>query len=478
MTAGDARFGAEVRVVKLGATRARRRVGARLLACALVVLAACGNRLSHEEILAQNGLTPAGQARVAAGTSGAANATTGLVGTGDAASSGVGTASGGTGTGQSAAGETSGGDAAAQGTKAPLVIGMVGWLSGIGGQTSTYARDTLVAWSKAVNARGGINGHPVQLLIADDGGNESRSVSIVQDFVENKKALAIVYYSGGSAVGVSNYAKSKGVPIIGGNIIEPVWTQNPMLFPTNAATDGHFWGAARLLKNAGVQKVATVFCTEVAACGQSNDTFIRYAKEEGLDVVYQGRISFTQPDYTADCLQMRNAGAQAVVPITENSSTVRLAQSCGRQDYKPIYDLQAVNDGMAQIPEFDNAIGNLATFPWFLHSGSPAIDEYVAALQQYAPNAATYGVDVQSGGWLAGKLFEQAAQGVSDNPTTQEILDGLWKMNGETLGGLLQGGEARTFTQGQPTAETFCVYSTRIQGGAWTAPDGLTPVCR
>jgi branched-chain amino acid transport system substrate-binding protein len=329
-----------------------------------------------------------------------------------------------------------------------------------------------------VNAKGGINGHPVNLLIADDGGNESRSVSIVQDFVENKHAVALVNYSGGSAVGVSNYAKSKGVPIIGGNIIEPVWTQNPMMFPTNAATEGHFWGAARQAKNAGVTKIATVFCTEVTACQQSNDTFVKFAQDEGLQVVYQGRISFTQPDYTADCLQMKGNGAQVVVPITENSSTVRLAQSCGRQDYKPVYDLQAVNDGMAQIPEFDNAIGNLAYFPWFLHSGSPALDEYVQALQKYAPNNVTYGVDVQGGGWMAGKLFEQAAQGVSDNPTSQEILEGLWKMNGETLGGLLQGGVARTFTRDQPTPETYCVYATKIQGGAWAAPDGLSPVCR
>ena len=175
---------------------------------------------------------------------------------------------------------------------------------------------------------------------------------------------------------------------------------------------------------------------------------------------------------------MRNAGAQAVVPITENSSTVRLAQSCGRQDYKPIYDLQAVNTSMADTPEFDNAIGNLATFPWFLQSGGPAIDEYVQALQTYAPDLLKFGVDVQSGGWMAGKLFEKAAEGVSDNPTSQEIAAGLWKMNGETLGGLLQGGAARTFTQDQPTPDTFCVYATRIQAGAWTAPDGLNPVCR
>lgn len=479
-----------------GGRRTARRALLLATVCA-VVAAGCGNRLSRDEVLAQN-VTRSADGSSALGP-GAAGSTGGTGGTdagdsgaaaGDVGSTGAADGGGGDqGTGGPSAGATGGGAmssgtksaagaTAASGKKSPLPIAMVGWLSGIGGQTSTYARDVLVAWSKWVNAKGGINGHPIQLYVADDGGNEARSVSIVRDFVENKHVVALVYYTGGSAVGVSNYAKSKNIPVIGGNIIEPLWTQNPMMFPTQAATDGHFWGAAKLALDSGAKKVATVFCTEVAACQQSNDTFVKYAKEVGIQVVYQGRISFTQPDYTAECLQMRNSGATAVVPITENSSTVRLAQSCGRQQYKPTYLLNAVNDGMAKIPEFDKSIGNLATFPWFLHGGYPGMDEYLQAMQKYAPNRVNDGVDVQAGAWAAGKTFERAAAKVSDNPTPQEILDGLWSMKSESLGGLLVGGLARTFTRGAPTPETFCVYDTRIQGGKWTAPRGTTPVCR
>ncbi|MHB8466644.1 MAG: ABC transporter substrate-binding protein [Acidimicrobiales bacterium] len=462
------------------------------LACCLIVATACGSRLSRGQIIAQNvvtaGGTAGGSGPTAAGSitsGGAAPANLGPAsGNGPAGSTGqgggptAGPSSGNAVTGSVAPSAALPSGSGATGPKAPLIVGMVGWLSGIGGGTSTYSRDVLVAWSKWVNAKGGINGHPIQLYVADDGGDESRSVSIVHDFVENKHVIALLNYSGASVVGVGNYVKTKNVPIIGGNVTEQTWTQNPMLFPQDAATNGHFWGAARLASAAGVKKIATVYCTEVAACSQSNSTFVQYAHAEGLDVVYQGQISFTQPDYTAECLQMRNSGAQAVVPITENTSTVRLAQSCGRQGYNPIYDLQAVNDGMAAIPQFDNSIGNLASFPWFVHTGPPGVADYVQALQQYAPNRLTDGVDVQTDAWIIGTIFEKAAARVSDTPTAQEILQGLWKMKNETFNGLLLGGEARTFTQGQPTAETFCVYNTRIQGGKWTAPQGLTPVCR
>jgi len=469
----------------------------RWLVCALLASAlvapACGNRLSHEEVLAQNGVGAAGQ-RAAGGAVGAGDGSAGgdtvsgaAQGSADATGANGGT---GGGSGAGAVAGTSGGGAggtgtgaetasgAGAGTKAPLKIAMVGWLSGIGGQTTTPARDVLVAWSKWVNAKGGINGHPVQLYVADDGGNEARSVSIVRDLYENKHIIALVYYGSGSAVAVANYAKSVSLPIIGGVTVEAVWNQNPMMFPASASTDGHFWGAAKLALDAGAKKVATVYCTEVSSCQQSNDTFVKYAKELGLEVVYQGRISFTQPDYTAECLQMHNAGAQAVVPVTENSSIVRLAQSCDRQGYKPTWDLSTTNDGMVKLPQFDNAIGAVISFPWFLHGDSPAIAEYTQALQKYAPGRVDDGVDFQSGAWVAGKLFERAAAKVSDNPTKDEILEGLWAMRGESLGGLLPGGLARTFTRNQPTPETFCVFDPRIQGGKWVAPRGTTPICR
>jgi hypothetical protein len=35
---------------------------------------------------------------------------------------------------------------------------------------------------------------------------------------------------------------------------------------------------------------------------------------------------------------------------------------------------------------------------------------------------------------------------------------------------------ARTFKKNQPTPEVLCVFDTKIQGGKWVAPQGLTPV--
>jgi branched-chain amino acid transport system substrate-binding protein len=175
---------------------------------------------------------------------------------------------------------------------------------------------------------------------------------------------------------------------------------------------------------------------------------------------------------------MRGAGAQAVVPVGDTSSMIRMAESCGRQGYRPVWVTPSATDEMTPIPEFEGAMAVTGAFPWFLHSGAPAIAAYASALQQYAPSLLTDGDAYQSWGWQSAELFQAAAAHVSDKPTSQDILRGLWALRGNTLGGLAPGPMARTYTQSQPTPEVYCVFMARIQGGRWTAPQGLTPVCR
>ena len=67
---------------------------------------------------------------------------------------------------------------------------------------------------------------------------------------------------------------------------------------------------------------------------------------------------------------------------------------------------------------------------------------------------------------------------MGDKPTSQDILNGLWAIKNNTLGGLAPGGMAFTFTQNQPTPDKYCIFTIKIQSGKWTAPQGLTPSCK
>jgi branched-chain amino acid transport system substrate-binding protein len=447
------------------------------VACALVLVgSACGSRLSNEEIRAQGAAASNGSNAVDGpatgdgGTSSGGGGDNGTTAT-TLASSAIAGGGGGTGTG----GRAVTGAAATGGNKAPIVVGLVGSFSGIAGPPSRPVADIWVAWSKMINAKGGINGHRVQLLVGDDGTNPARSISIAQDFVSNKGAIALSYM-GSDTVSFANWAKSHSIPIIGSPPGDPVWNTNPMMFPASAGVDAGAWGQARLWKLAGYHKVGVVYCAESPICKASADKVAAQAAAQGMQVVYNGQVSLGAPDYTADCLQMKGQGAEAISLALTNDSALRLATSCGRQTYHPRWTTSAADDRMAKSPDFDGALAPSQAFPWFLRSGSPGVDEYVAALTKYAPSRLTDGNSLQATGWVSAKVFELAAQRVDDKPTSQNILDGLYAIKGATLGGMAPGGAARTYTRGQPTPDTYCVFDGHVAGGKWVG--SLTPTCR
>jgi len=452
----------------------------RVLTCCLLasLCAACGSRLTKSEIRAENAVTakisPGAGDATGSDEAGAGSDAAAAGSTQDAASSAAGgAASAGATGGPGAAGGTSAGAKSAGGSKAPIVIGYIAWLSGFGGDTISPSRDAWQAWAKSVNARGGINGHPVQVLIGDHGGDEARGLSIARDFVENKHAVALSLNPNGTAM--TDYAKSKSIPVIGSILTGPTWNSNPMEFPPFGAELATSWGSAFLIKRSGMTKVASMFCAESADCEAGSERFAKATQEAGLQLVAKQRYSETQPDFTAECLQMRNAGAQAVYPTGSTAAMIRMAKSCSRQGFKPVWLSPTMDDSVASVPEFENAIAYTPVFPWFLRTGNAGVEEYAAAIAKYAPDRMTKGNTFMAWAWASAKLFEKAAEHVSDKPTSQDILNALWSMKGENLGGLIP---PRTFVRDQPTPETYCAYEGRVQGGKWVAPQGLQLACR
>ena len=456
-----------------------------LVSVALLV-AACGNRLTRAEIQAQNQVRVVGQSGAIGeepGVGGPAQDGTsvgeGAVSPGQVAEDGT---TGGPGTGERSPGgpqaPSEGQPGTASANKKPIVVGLVGYFSGIGGPVHIPKRDAWLVWEKMTNANGGINGHPVRVLVGDDGGSDSRAVSLARDFVENKGAI-VLSTTGTTQGGVVTYADKKSIPVIGvGGGPNDLARKSPMMFQTAPSGTASAWGQAAVAKRSGVTRVAVIYCAESAECQNGSDLFASAARAQGLQVVAQMRASVTQPDFTAECIQARNARAELILPITDNTAPIRIAQSCNRQSYRPIFELGSASDAQADVPELQGAVVPSGAFPWFLRQGSPGVVEYAQAFKKYAPHRLTDGTIDQASAWVSAKILEAAAARVSETPTSRDLLNGLWSMKGATLDGLAQGGMARTYVRGRPTQPTFCTFPLKLQNKTWTAPRGLTPLCR
>jgi branched-chain amino acid transport system substrate-binding protein len=358
------------------------------------------------------------------------------------------------------------------------LIGEVGNWSGVVGAALAPARDALGAWAASLNAGGGISGHPIKVLVADDGGDPATDMSQIRDLVENQHVvvLANLYAPQVNDAAIAQYAQQKGIPVVGIPDGDRSWYQSTVAFPTVASGDADAYGYAKAMADSGAKMVGVAYCAEVPICKLGEQAWAHYATQLGLQIAYDGQISVTQPDYTAQCLQAHGNGAQAVIVFADAASVGRFADSCTRQSYSPLLVNPLAQADDAHRPSLEGSVSALMAFPWFVTSGSPALDEYGQAMARYNRNP----VGALSGtGWVTGKALQKAfeiALARSSVPSSAGMFQALWSFRGETLGGLTP---PLSFYQGRPPLEVVCTFEVKVSGGRWTAPQGArTTFCK
>jgi branched-chain amino acid transport system substrate-binding protein len=381
-----------------------------------------------------------------------------------------------------AATSTTGPNSPCTATLAPVVLGQTAPTSGIIGASTANLRTGLALWVRAVNARGGVQCHPVEMYQMDDGADPARVTSNLTDLVKSKHAIAII------AAGIpttfpagKTFADRNKIPFVGGDLIEPAWFNDPWMFPQGgsalAAYAGGIREAARSVK---ATTAGLVYCVEASICGTINKNFEVMASQSGLKTVLRKVSSITNPDYTAECQALKSAQAQVVFYSLEGAGDGRMSRSCRALNYSPPVATAAlaVSATASEDPNLRAQGVYLGTgnAP-FTASDTPGAKEFQAAYNTYAPGSQ---VDEDSmNSWASGKLFESAiakvyADARSGPITTQMLLDGLWKIDGETLNGLAP---PLKFNKSAPATQNDCYFSLTITEKGYGSPKGSKVEC-
>jgi branched-chain amino acid transport system substrate-binding protein len=328
--------------------------------------------------------------------------------------------------------------------------------------------------ARYINDNGGLNGHPIKVVVGDAGGDPSRGLSIVRDMVENKGAIAFMAnFWVLSAGGARSYLEEKKIPVVGGDVASAVWFKSPMFFPMGASFDTLSVGSLKTMVDLGHKKIAIAYCAEVEACHVYHDAAKARAASVGATIVYSAQVSLAQPDYTAECLQAQRSGAEALMLGVESTALSRFARSCKQQGFTPplITASLAMIESTAKDPNLEGILAPVATFP-FAANDLPATREYQAALARYAPTLEESGTT--SAAWVSGALLREASKALPDQPTSADFLKGLWQVKNNDLGGLTG---PLTFREGQPAPDFTCYFMQSIKGGKFTAPIGTKQTC-
>lgn len=498
--------------------RAKRGAVVLLAAGSLIVLSACGTRLSDAQIAAGARVkvalqtAAAGNSNNGAGTTGDGNTGNGggsIVGPGSTSNPTVGGgglsdggatgsnggggsgggshSGGGSGGGSNGGGGGSGGGAAAgaapcTASGAPVIIGQDGSFSGLVGQSTGDIKLGMSVWAKYINAHGGVGCHPVQLYQEDDASDPSTAAANVNDLVKNKHAIAlvgmdipIVIASGRSA------ADQLGIPIVGGDLTATDWTQDPNMFPSGGSALQVYGGSvASAVKKTGMKKVGLLYCVEASICGVIHQNFANLVKASGGELINQQSVSLTQSSFTSECQNLKSAGAQIVWTAVDGSALQRIASSCKSIGYNPVLETA----GIAASP---NAFGdpNVQTDSLFIGSnetpfvatGTAALNEFHAAFKQYTGSDAPDQSAMK--GWVSGQLFAAAINALGTSArtkplTTAMVFQGLYLLHGETLGGLIP---PMTYQKGKPAPIVNCYTTIFVDKHGISSPFGNKFTC-
>jgi branched-chain amino acid transport system substrate-binding protein len=358
-------------------------------------------------------------------------------------------------------------------TKSTLLLGVDGDWSGITSEDAQPELAGIKAWASWTNANGGINGHPVQLIVEDDQGNPATGLANVEDLVQNKHVIALVgVYANTTEPTWASYVESKNIPVVGGEEDTDVWLTNPDFFPSAEPGLGVIATEAYIAKLAG-GGLATINLAGVQDVGPLIQAFQAATAKDGVAYRFHTTVSAASPSYTAACLAAQQSGAKVLALQLDTNTATRVSTDCFSQGYKPSYLVpsEVYASSMLGQSQFNDAYVPSPTFLWF--GGTPVAMQFRTAMAKYQPSAPLNPNSTE--GWTAGLLFGAAAEHIGADPTSQDILNGLYALPAnDTLGGASPGA---TFSRGKPALPSGCFFLAQIQGSDLTAPRGDAPVC-
>lgn len=374
---------------------------------------------------------------------------------------------------------------------APLRVGIItSATSPVGGSAFTGPRDGAKAWFDRLNARGGIDGRPVEVLLCDDGGSGVGNNECVHRLVEEDKVVALVATTALDYAGASRVSRAR-VPDIGGQPIGSAYDTYPHLYgiygsraPRNGTPgwDGKLYGGTevyRYFKREHGARTAAVVSYNQSASAAYARLVERGLRAEGYQVVTE-QVDFALPNFRAVAADLKEQGADLVFDAIDSHGNARLCQAMdevGAHVTAKVTNVQnwtsTVADAYKDAPRCRNALWATGSSRNFDDTGHPAVREFREATKDLKTHS-----QWQLEGWAAARWFTDAARSCARTGITRACVDAyLDRSQGYTAGGLLLPVEFARQAEPPKTSRT-CLSVARWQDGrGWVGQGDMNRTC-
>jgi branched-chain amino acid transport system substrate-binding protein len=294
-----------------------------------------------------------------------------------------------------------------------VVIGGAISLTGRYSEPAGRLKDGRTLWMEEVNARGGLLGRPVRMILRDDRSDPATSVKLYERLLTQENVdLCMAPYSSPITEAVASITERYKCPIIAdGAATRSIWEKGrKYIFGLVGPSDDYLRGAVEIAARNGYKRIAIVNEDSLFSKAAANGA-ARYAKQHGLEVVLQEEYSRTQTDFRPLLLKIKALNADALLGGSYFVDAAAITRQLKELNINLKLLAATVGPG---LPRFTEDLGPLAEY--ILGStqwepvpalGYPGIKEFIEHFEQrfgYKPNYHA------AQGYAGGLILEEAVK--------------------------------------------------------------------
>ncbi|MCX8030635.1 MAG: ABC transporter substrate-binding protein [Thermodesulfovibrionales bacterium] len=200
--------------------------------------------------------------------------------------------------------------------KQPYKIGAIFSVTGPASFLGEPEKNTVLMLQEQINKAGGINGHPIEVIIEDSKSDETHAVLAAKKLIEKDNVLAIIGPSTtGESMALIPIVTNAKIPLIscaaGAGITQPVeeryWVFKTAQYDFSAVEAIYIYLKKHGYTKAGIITISTSF-------GDSGrKALLELAPKYGITIVADERYGPKDSDMTTQLAKIKAAGAQAVI---------------------------------------------------------------------------------------------------------------------------------------------------------------------
>lgn len=317
----------------------------------------------------------------------------------------------------------------------------VGMPSGFSGSVAAGVKENAAGaqlYIDAVNARGGVNGQKIDLIIVDDKFDPKVTVTVARDLITQQKVLALFLNRGTPhSEALLPLLAEHRVPLVAPStgamlLHEPV---NPWVFNVRATYQREAAKAIEHLATIGITRIA-VLQTDDSFGADSATGALKGFNAVGQKPLFLEKFPRDKPEFTALAEQVAQSGAQAVMVIGSAGNTanaVKAIRAAGSRAQVVTLSNNASEGFIKLLGEHARGVIVTQVFPNERSAAFPLIKE----AQDLAKKAGMDGVSpAMMEGYAGAKVLVEGLRRAGPNPTPAGLRDALEGIRHFNMGGL------------------------------------------